>query len=71
MGEDAKNISIPRLLIQPLVENALKHGMEGDSISITISISASIEDDTLILKVKKTMEYPLTSKKFTLMERLA
>ena len=52
MEEDAKNISIPRLLIQPLVENALKHGMEGDGISITISISASIEDDTLILKVK-------------------
>ncbi|EXG84173.1 Histidine kinase,'ATPase, histidine kinase/DNA gyrase B/HSP90-like' [Clostridium sp. ASBs410] len=52
MEEDAKNISIPRLLIQPLVENALKHGMEGDGISITISISASIEDDTLILKIK-------------------
>lgn len=52
MEEEAKNISIPRLLIQPLVENALKHGMEGDGISITIFISASIEDDTLILRVK-------------------
>ncbi|WP_313583918.1 cache domain-containing sensor histidine kinase [Lacrimispora sp.] len=52
MEEEAKNISIPRLLIQPLVENALKHGMEGDGISITISISASIEDDTLVLRVK-------------------
>ncbi|GLC78990.1 sensor histidine kinase [Lacrimispora brassicae] len=50
MEEEAKNISIPRLLIQPLVENALKHGMGGDGISITISISASIEDHTLILE---------------------
>ncbi|HCD45991.1 MAG TPA: sensor histidine kinase [Lachnoclostridium sp.] len=52
MEEEAKNISIPRLLIQPLVENALKHGMEVDGTSITISISASIVDQTLILKVK-------------------
>ena len=52
MEEEAKNISIPRLLIQPLVENALKHGMDGDGISITISISASVEDEVLILKVK-------------------
>ena len=52
MEEEAKKISIPRLLIQPLVENALKHGMEGDGISITITISASIEDQTLVLEVK-------------------
>lgn len=52
MEEEAKNISIPRLLIQPLVENALKHGMDGDGISITISISASIKDHTLILEEK-------------------
>jgi len=52
MEEEAKIISIPRLLIQPLVENALKHGMDGDGISITISISASLEDEVLILKVK-------------------
>ena len=52
MEEEAKNISIPRLLIQPLVENALKHGMEGDGIFITISISASIVDQTLVLEAK-------------------
>ena len=52
MEEEAKKNSIPRLLIQPLVENALKHGMEGDGISITITISASIEDQTLVLEVK-------------------
>ena len=50
--EGAGNISIPRLLIQPLVENALKHGMDSDSISLTISISASIEDQTLILEAQ-------------------
>ncbi len=52
MEEEAKYISIPRLLIQPLVENALKHGMDSDGISITISISAFIEDQTLILEAK-------------------
>ena len=52
MEEEAKNISIPRLLIQPLVENALKHGMEGEGISITISISAFIKNQTLILETQ-------------------
>lgn len=45
-------IEIPRLLIQPFVENAIKHGMEPDGRSITIWLSSKIEDDELVLTIK-------------------
>lgn len=48
--EEAAGISIPRLLIQPLVENAIKHGMDTEGISIIIWITASVRDRALILE---------------------
>lgn len=46
----AENIPIPRLIIQPLVENAIKHGMDTQGLDITIWISAAIQNHCLILK---------------------
>lgn len=45
-------IEIPRLLIQPFVENAIKHGMEPDGRAITIRVTSKVEEHTLILTVK-------------------
>jgi two-component system, LytTR family, sensor kinase len=51
---DAGNVRIPRFLLQPLVENAVKHGIgqrdEGGSVAVTIRkegdrIVASVSDD--------------------------
>ena len=50
--EEAGKVSIPKLIIQPLVENAIKHGMDTEGISITIWISAVIRDQVLILEEK-------------------
>lgn len=43
---------LPRLLLQPLTENCIKHGWKGDTESIQIRISIRKDTDTLILSVK-------------------
>lgn len=62
---DAMNVKIPKLLIQPVVENALKHGLEikRDKGHIKISafctadrIEVSVEDDGLGMAFEKLKE---------------
>lgn len=43
---------IPSFILQPLVENAIKHGISVSSKAGNISISSSSRDDKLILKVE-------------------
>jgi two-component system LytT family sensor kinase len=43
---------VPRLLLQPLVENAIKHGVSPRTGPATIQISSRIEDGSLWLEVK-------------------
>ncbi|WOV82971.1 sensor histidine kinase [Sporosarcina jeotgali] len=49
--ETLLDIEIPKLILQPLVENALYHGIRGLSREGKIVITASSEGDTLILTV--------------------
>jgi len=42
---------VPSFLFQPLVENAIKHGLEGGSRGGLISISCRLAEDRLILEV--------------------
>ncbi len=48
----AENQMIPRFLLQPLVENALKHGYQIDSETIQVSISAIMENEELVIQIK-------------------
>ena len=50
----AEECSIPIFLIHPLVENAIKHGMQTSTIPLKIDISAKIIDDTLSICVSNT-----------------
>jgi hypothetical protein len=47
----ARDVRVPGMLIQPLVENAIKYGVAASRDPVTIAISASIEDDMLCLTV--------------------
>lgn len=49
--DDLLNMLVPGLILQPLVENAIKHGVSQSKRPVTIAISARSEDDHLILTV--------------------
>ena len=49
---EAEHYKIPRMLLQPIVENCVKHGMKPDMTTLTINVSCSIFNETLLLSVK-------------------
>lgn len=51
---DLAPIEIPPMLMQPLVENAIRHGLEPKIEGGTVSISARREGDRLVLEVADT-----------------
>ena len=50
-SEDARDVRVPGMLIQPLVENAIKYGVARSRDPVTIVIGATVEDDMLCLSV--------------------
>jgi two-component system, LytTR family, sensor kinase len=49
--EAALDAAVPHLLLQPLVENAIKHGLEADSTAGRIVVSARCEGERLRLRI--------------------
>jgi len=52
--ENVLNIEIPPMILQPLVENAIKHGLEPKIEGGKISIKACRKEDILILEIADT-----------------
>jgi two-component system sensor histidine kinase YesM len=50
--EEYLNLKILKLILQPLVENALYHGLKNCTCGQTIKISASLNDDCIYLSVE-------------------
>ena len=48
---DALRVSVPRMTLQPIVENAIRHGLAGRTERGHIAIVASLEDQVLWLRV--------------------
>lgn len=51
VDETIENKQIPTLLLQPLVENAVKHGVDHSDKSCEIHISAKVVDDNIIIHI--------------------
>lgn len=49
---------VPALILQPLVENCIKHGLNGHTGQMTIWLSASLEQNKLVLTVEDNGRSP-------------
>lgn len=47
----SQRLGVPKLILQPLVENAIQHGFSGKTSGCHIEINASLNNDKLILTV--------------------
>lgn len=52
IGEDTKNCLVPRLLLQPIVENSIVHGFDGIQDIGEIEITTTLEGEDLVLYLK-------------------
>lgn len=59
-SENILDLKLPSLLLQPVVENAIKFGLYNTVGDITISISAKTENKMLVLEIKNPFD-PATS----------
>ncbi len=50
--ENLNEITVPKLTLQPLVENALTHGFNGTNIKRVLSVSGFIRGDSLVLEIR-------------------
>jgi two-component system LytT family sensor kinase len=57
---DGRQLKLPALLLQPILENAIKFGLYDTTGDITITVEARSEDNTLIVQVKNPFD-PETS----------
>ncbi|MYM21500.1 sensor histidine kinase [Duganella sp. FT135W] len=51
-AEDVKNLALPPLMLMPLVENAVQHGVEPHAGAVTVAVSAQREQDSVRVTVR-------------------
>jgi hypothetical protein len=58
LPESVPALWVPSLILQPLVENAVAHGMPGHDGPVNISVQATVEGERLVLTVVNDMGPP-------------
>ena len=51
LNADCMQIAVPKMILQPLIENAIVHGIEGQRKLCELILAAQREEDTLVLTV--------------------
>ncbi len=54
ISPETNDFMIPIFLIHPLVENAVKHGMQTSALPLKVSVHSEIRDSALIVEVKNS-----------------
>jgi two-component sensor histidine kinase len=54
IADDALDAAVPAMLLQPLLENAFKHGVERSRVPVAISIDAQRRDDVLHVTIRNS-----------------
>src|SRR6202021_3989072 len=57
---EAHEVNVPRLLLQPLVENAIRHGVAPRPEGGEVLISSSVDHDPHTIRGRKYCPYPAT-----------
>jgi two-component system LytT family sensor kinase len=52
IAEETLDISVPSMLLQPLIENSIKHGLEPRISGGTVTVRSSIVDGRLLLEIE-------------------
>lgn len=60
IADDARELHLPALLLQPIVENAIKFGLYGTTGDTTISIKATRETEGLVIRVQNPFDADAT-----------
>jgi two-component system, LytTR family, sensor kinase len=52
--DEARDFRVPCFLLNPLVENAVKHGFDNSPKPLKIVVASRMEDDALLVEVSNT-----------------
>lgn len=55
-GKEYSTIYLPNMILQPLVENAIKHGVYPSTDQITISLDCSVQDNFLVINIQNNYD---------------